>query len=62
MKREKKEKDVFVFFEKLRSYYYMTWGLLTKEQITFRKPFWNVIQTLSWFESLILLFVNAKLF
>ena len=37
-------------------------GLFTKEWITFRKPFRNVIRTLSWFESLILPFVNAKLF
>ena len=39
-----------------------TLGLFTKERITFRKPFQNVIRTLSWFESLILPFVNAKLF
>ena len=40
----------------------ITMGLFTKEWITFRKPFRNVILTLSWFESLILPFVNAKLF
>ena len=37
-------------------------GLFTKEQITFWKLFWIVILTLSWCESLILPFVNAKLF
>ena len=37
-------------------------GMFTKERITFQKPFRNVILTLSWFESLILPFVNAKLF
>ena len=37
-------------------------GLFTKERITFRKPFRVVILTLSWFESLILTFVNAKFF
>ena len=37
-------------------------GLFTKERITFRKQFRIVILTLSWFESLILPFVNAKLF
>ena len=37
-------------------------GLFTKERIVFRKPFRIVILTLSWFESLILPFVNAKLF
>ena len=37
-------------------------GLFTKERITFRKPFWILILTLSRFESLILPFVNAKLF
>ena len=37
-------------------------GLFTKERITFRKTFRNVIRTLSWFESLILPFVNATLF
>ena len=37
-------------------------GLFTQEQITFRKLFQIVILTLSWFESLILPFVNAKLF
>ena len=26
--------------------YERTWGLFTKERITFRKPFWNVIRTL----------------
>ena len=40
----------------------MTTGLFTKERITFQKPFRNMIRTLSWFESLILPFVNAKLF
>ena len=40
----------------------ITLGLFTKEWITFRKPFRNVIRTLSWFESLIFPFVNAKLF
>ena len=39
-----------------------TMGLFTMERITFRKPFRIVILTLSWFESLILPFVNAKLF
>ena len=37
-------------------------GLFTKERIMFQKPFENVILTLSWFQSLILPFVNAKLF
>ena len=37
-------------------------GLFTKEWITFRNSFRNVILTLSWIESLILPFVNAKLF
>ena len=41
---------------------FVTMGLFRKERITFRKPFQNVIRTLSWFESLILPFVNAKLF
>ena len=41
---------------------YWILGLFTKEWITFRKPFRNVIWTLSWFERLILPFVNAKLF
>ena len=37
-------------------------GLFTKEWITFPKPFGIVILTLCLFESLILPFVNAKLF
>ena len=45
-----------------RLYAMWHWGLFTKERITFRNQFWNVIRTLSWFESLILPFVNAKLF
>ena len=40
----------------------MPLGLFTKERITFRKLFRNTIRTLSWFESLILPFVNTKLF
>ena len=31
----------------------LTLGLFTKERIPFRKPFRNVIQTLSWYESVI---------
>ena len=39
-----------------------TSGLFTKEWIMFRKPFRIVILTLSWSESLVLPFVNTKLF
>ena len=41
---------------------YESMGLFTKEWIKFRKPFRIVILTLSWFKSLILPFVNTKLF
>ena len=46
------------------SYSQVSWqlGLFAKEQITFRKPFLIMILTLSWFEILILHFLNAKLF
>ena len=47
------------YWERLNS---GTMGLFTKERVTFQKLFWITIQTLSWFESLILPFVNAKLF
>ena len=45
----------------LRKWALFTMGLFTKKRITFRKPYGNVIRTLSWFESPILPFVNAEL-
>ena len=46
----------------LRMFKLETLGLFSKERITFRKSSRIVILTLSWFESLILPLVNAKLF